>query len=86
MPRRTQFDAEVLKPTVNALAARGFRLVNLAGSVATFQKGDTKFGVVNDRGYWCLQGNDEHFATLPTRKTRSRVTKDAIAWIEGRKA
>jgi len=79
-------NVDELRPAIVALEAFGFRFVSLQGSVATFQKKETRLSIVNDRGFWCVDGDDEELKRLPMRKTQSRATKDAIAWIKKERA
>ena len=84
MPKRAKSNVDELKSTIVALEALGFRLASFQGYIATFQKEEIRLSIVNDRGFWCVDGDDEELKRLPMRKTRSRATKDAIEWIKRR--
>lgn len=86
MSSNAKSNADEMKPTVVALESLGFQLVSFQGYVATFQKEEIRLSIVNDRGFWCVDGDDEELKRLPMRKTRSRATKDAIEWIKKKTA
>ncbi|HRG56066.1 MAG TPA: hypothetical protein PLG56_08510 [Lacunisphaera sp.] len=86
MSASAKSNVDELRPTVLALEALGFRLVSFQGFAATFQKEETRLRIVNDRGYWCVDGDGEELKRFPMRKTRSRATKDAIEWIKKKPA
>jgi hypothetical protein len=85
MPAHTKSLVEELQPTVTALAALGFKLADVQGYVATFQKETIKFSIVSDRGFWHLHGDEEELQRTPSRKSLSQVTRDAIAWAKKKK-
>lgn len=86
MSPRLKSNVAEFKPAVAALEPLGFRLVDLQGAVATFQRGEIRFNIVNDRGFWCLHGDDEELKCAPMRKTLTRATQDAVAWIKRKQA
>ena len=77
---------EELKGSISALEELGCKCTGMVdhgqfGYIIGFEKGGIKFRIVKDRGTWYLDGENEELKTSPSRKSRRKITQDAIDWI-----